>query len=986
MGSDIYPREWQLSGDSRQPEAEPTNAAEDEGYPNNGRPPHSRAVVTVLVGVVYFGLARLSLLLAFQGTNASPVWPPSGFALTMVIAFGRITWPGIALGALVANAVTFVTNGAELDMNVLLASAVIALGNTSEAIVANLILQGRGNKQRSQLTNSLTLIFGSGVASAVAAAIGAGSIVFFGFAPRPLFSPIFLTWSIGDWVGMLLVAPLLLSLLPLKNDVLRVGRVSPTLVACAAACAIWLVTRGAGATGSTELNRSLLHVQAAIGGACILGLLLGSLSTRPTSERALQRVARARKFLLATAAGSAPDEMRSPAAPVLAGIGVLAISLLLWRSVLQDQNVALAAATEAATDNVIGNLESSLQANSRALLRLATRWNRGNGIPEVEWRDSARAFMVDFPGFVAFEYVDANGVLQLHESLQPGERNFGVEEFGAEERQLLLEHSRAPGTLTTVDVASSATHGPLLIFAVGLESRHIPDGAMLAVVQIATLFEQATGRVRPEFGVGLSDSTGLTLGSLESSRLARSSVQSLLVPGRSERIRVEVRASPEKARTLRSALPEVILGGGSALSAMVTALLFLAQEVLKRERSARRDGERLRGMNQELADARQRAEASGRAKSEFLANMSHELRTPMSAVVGLSALLRDSDLSARQREYVDDLELSSNLLRQLIDDILDLSKLDAGKVTLERGSFMLRPHLEKLVQLVARSAADKGLALEVDVDASLPEWFLGDALRLGQILLNLLSNAIKFTEKGGVYVHASAKVSESNGSAELRYEIRDTGSGISEAILSRLFAPFSQADASTTRRFGGTGLGLYISRSLVQLMDGELSCRSELGRGTTFTFSVKGALGSAEMSSSMSRIPAALPIAQQARRGRILVAEDNAFNRRIAVRLLENLGHEVEVAVDGMAAVSAVQSNRFDLVLMDWQMPGMDGLQATAAIRKQHGGHPPIVALTANAMEGDRARCLEAGMNDYLTKPLSSEALRAMLTRWLPAT
>ncbi|MFZ5894914.1 MAG: ATP-binding protein [Myxococcota bacterium] len=929
-----------------------------------------RGVMVVLVAVVYFGLARLSLLLAFHGTNASPVWPPSGFALTMVLLFGRSTAPGIALGALIANAVTFITNGAALDARVLLASLIIALGNASEALICSAILR-QSRPGAPPLRNALVFVLASGLASAVAASIGAATVVFGGFAPGALLRSIFVTWCTGDWVGILLITPLILSFLPPEATQLRVGRILPTVVVCVAALAIWLVARESAPAGSEQLNRSLLRLQAGVGAACVLGLVLGAV--RGTHSEVSER-------RLAPEPRTQPDA-RARIGPTIAGLGVLAISLALWRSVLQDQEHGLAAATKAATNNVVDSLEASLRAHSRATERLAARWNRTGGVPAEEWRESARALILDFGGFEALAWVDENGALRFREAITGAASD--VERLTPAELERL--RARRPAELNgTPTRAVSHERGPLLVFAVPLGSKRAPDGFMLGAVRLNNLFDDAIRRVAPDFEVRLSVSEGLVLGSTELVGTAQSRIERVQVPGRLEPIQVEVRASPQKARGLRSALPEVILGGGSILSAMVASLLFLAQEVLRRERKARMDGARLLRMNEALAEERKRAEAAAKAKSEFLANMSHELRTPMSAVVGLSALLGGTQLDDEQREYVDDLALSSNLLRQLIDDILDLSKLDAGKVTLEQTSFAPRAHLEKLVKLVARSATEKGLTLDLEVDDSVPDWLSGDPLRLGQILLNLLSNAVKFTDRGRIRVRASATLNGSEG-ATMRYEVSDTGRGIDSATLKRLFAPFSQADASTTRRFGGTGLGLYISRSLVQLMGGELSCESEPQKGTIFSFTVKAALAGPAMPSSRL-LPKAAPAnaSPVSRRTRILVAEDNAVNRKIAVRLLEHLGHDVDVASDGAAALAAARATHFDLILMDWQMPEMDGLQATAAIRSELGAEVPIVALTANAMEGDRDRCLAAGMNDYLTKPLSMEALKSMLQRWLP--
>ncbi|HET9931675.1 MAG TPA: MASE1 domain-containing protein, partial [Polyangiaceae bacterium] len=611
-----------------------------------------RVVALVLVAIVYFGIARLSLLLAFEGTNASPVWPPSGFALAILLVLRRGLWPGVASGAFVANAVTFITNGAPLGWKVLLASTVIALGNATEATLAEAVLDRIVSPKRSPLARALLFAATTGAASAVAAAIGATTVLRGGFAPAAMASSIFVTWWVGDWVGMLLTTPLLLSILPLEREVIRTGKALPALIACGAAISIWLVARSSASLGSNELNRALLWLQAGIGAAAIIGLGFGAARSaeQPKPEALALHV----------------DEQTLSLAPALAGLGVLAASLALWRSVLRDHEVALFEATHAASEGVTAAIESALRSDARAVERLAARWVRRGALDEGEWRDSARAFIADFHGFEAFAWVSSENSVGWVESrasatsiaLTPAE---------------LSQARSAPGRAIASFRSRSADHEPVLIFAVALSGDS--PGLIAGAVRLREVFAEATAHLSSDFEVRVTGPFEPAVGRIGAIGPGRAMAQSATVRGSPTGLRVEVRASPRKARQLRSALPEVILGGGSVFSAMVAALLFLAQEVRSRERKARSDGEHLMKVNRELAEERKRAEAAAQAKAEFLANMSHELRTPMSAVVGLSALLRDTALSETQREYVNDLELSSNLLRQLIDDILDLSKL-----------------------------------------------------------------------------------------------------------------------------------------------------------------------------------------------------------------------------------------------------------------------------------------------------------------------
>jgi signal transduction histidine kinase/CheY-like chemotaxis protein len=434
------------------------------------------------------------------------------------------------------------------------------------------------------------------------------------------------------------------------------------------------------------------------------------------------------------------------------------------------------------------------------------------------------------------------------------------------------------------------------------------------------------------------------------------------------------------------ALPAASAYAGRWVDVMVgTGAVALVVVVLETRNRAFRDDAHEKA--RVAADARDQAVEALNAKSMFVAKVSHELRTPLNGVLGTTELLRSTELDSQQLEYVDIARSAAEGLLLVINDILDYSKMEAGKVELELRDFSLRELVGEACAMLLVVSRSKGIDLSVEIAPALPAFVRGDQTRVRQVLVNLVSNAVKFTDSGCVTVRVRATSLDDG--TRVRVEVSDTGIGIDTDALGRLFEPFTQADNTTSRRYGGTGLGLTISAQHVELMGGTIGADSTPGAGSTFWFEVE--LGAADGVAPEHPIADALRDAISAQihdgpRPLVLVAEDNPVNQVLVVRMLERLGYQADLVSDGHEAVSAVERTQYAVVLMDCEMPGMDGYEATREIRRreENAARLPIIAMTAHSMSGDREKCIAAGMDDYISKPMRAAVLAETVARNLP--
>jgi signal transduction histidine kinase/CheY-like chemotaxis protein len=672
---------------------------------------------------------------------------------------------------------------------------------------------------------------------------------------------------------------------------------------------------------------------------------------------------------------------------VAGGLGLL-LTFGLWQATLRAERLHVRKVVQERAEGAREAAASRLAERIRALQLIARRWDASGQPSEAAWRADAelhRAHSVDYETMI---WADAEGVIRWIEPVAGRESLVGTQAANTTpERRDAFLRARA-GRLSVTATGPMRSGGRGIVVVVPVHDHGRFDGVLAAVVRADRFFP---GLMPRSDDVQLEVTAGdqPLFVSPVPARLASASFASTPVAVAGTNWQLRMLPGGRLFDQQRSALPMAVLGAGITVSLLLMVAGLLLESSVRQAAHLRATHREVESQAQTLLDhavalriARDEALAATRTKSTFLATMSHEIRTPMNGILGIAGLLVDTPLTDDQRRLLQSLQQSGESLLRIINDVLDFSKIEAGKLRLEQAILNPRLIVEDTLRLFAVAADNKRLTLTSSIDPAVPANLTGDAGRLRQVLLNLVGNAIKFTERGSVSVAMTAAPLD-DGRTELRLEVTDTGIGLSPDQQARLFESFSQADDSTTRKYGGTGLGLAISRQLVELMGGAIGVASTLGRGSTFWFTARLAAVSPQQLEAVGVTGRLAEAVQHTRPLSVLLVEDTPVNQMVGQRMLHKLGHQVELASNGAEAVAAVARGGFDVVLMDCLMPEVDGYEATTRIRRaERQGRIPIVALTASATLEDRERCLAAGMDAFLSKPVGIVELSQMLARF----
>ncbi len=653
---------------------------------------------------------------------------------------------------------------------------------------------------------------------------------------------------------------------------------------------------------------------------------------------------------------------RRKLAPIVGALVGVVATITLWQSTLSVERKRIAEQVNFQAQSFSQKIQSVLNERTKGIERMASRWSYQGRTPYGLWKIDAENYLKDLVGISAIGWADSTSAIQWIAPIGKYKHLIGYKYLSEENRRnaLTLAAEKNETTMTKSIELLQGGQGFVIFVPVYLKEKY--DGVIYAVFR----YEDFIGKLFNFDGYMVhltQDDNTIYKNGDTAKALSRDWLASVDMEINTIKWNLELIPSEKTIREKTTYLPLMVLIAGSILSLLIGILIELVQAA--------------RTASSTLKAAVEKANAATEAKSHFLANMSHEIRTPLNGVIGMASLLMDTSLDKEQKSYLDTIHLSADTLLSVINDVLDFSKIEAGKLTFEEIDFNLEHAVEGVRRTLQYAATQKKLELKAEVVGMIPQALKGDPSRLKQVLINLVSNSIKFTPEGSVTI----RMSYVDGMTKI--EVIDTGVGIAKDAVPRLFQAFSQADDTTTRRFGGTGLGLSISKKIVEMMGGQIGLNSEEGKGSNFWVSIPFPVSDKVVVRSKAGLE---KVPQHLLGSRILLAEDNIINQKIAIKMIENMGFKVHAVASGLEVLKALAEIPFELILMDCQMPVMDGYEATREIRKSktiRNNRIPIIALTANAVSGDREKCLEAGMDEYITKPFNPSVLQTMIIKML---